>query len=49
MRERRADEFEDRTEDLTGEESDEARQHDCYYSRAVDCFGVDQRIHKQLP
>jgi hypothetical protein len=46
---RRSDELENRAENLTGEESDEGREHDCQHSGALDCFGVDQRIHKQLP
>ncbi len=42
-----ADELEDRAEDLTGEETDEGRQHDGHHSRSLDCFGVDQRIHRE--
>jgi hypothetical protein len=42
VRERGADELEKGAENLTGEESDEARQDDCQRSWPLDCFGVDQ-------
>jgi hypothetical protein len=39
---RHTDQLEDRSENLTGEKADEARQNDGQHSRSLDCFGVDQ-------
>src|ERR1039458_5397878 len=39
---RHSHELEERSENLTGEESYEAGHHDCQHSRPFDWFGVDQ-------